>query len=136
MGGGGVISAQQGTFCESAIFIRYQPIGDAPGLNREYPVETTHQLSAPQIAQNIRKLILKLFSQHISADGKFVDYKGMASSQHWPHFLLMVAQLQQADLHALTREQRLAFFINMYNVLVIHGTVVNGVPGNHLTRYK
>ena len=131
-----VISAQQGIFGESAIFIRYQPVGDAPGLNREYPVETTHQLSAPQIAQNIRKLILKLFSQHISADGKFVDYKGMASSQHWPHFLLMVAQLQQADLHALTREQRLAFFINMYNVLVIHGTVVNGVPGNHLTRYK
>ena len=60
----------------------------------------------------------------------------MAASEDWEQFKLLVAQLQAADLNSLSREERLAFFINMYNVLVIHGTVVRGVPSTMYSRYK
>ena len=60
----------------------------------------------------------------------------MSLSPLWQHFKVMVADLQEADLKHLTRDQRLAFFINIYNVLVIHGTVVRGVPDSMYSRYR
>jgi len=110
--------------------------GDKSGaLNTEFPVQH-QQVDAPNVAARIRKLILKLFAQFISEDGKFVDYQGMSLSPLWQHFKVMVADLQEADLKHLTRDQRLAFFINIYNVLVIHGTVVRGVPDSMYSRYR
>lgn len=110
--------------------------GDKSGaLNTEFPVQH-QQVDAPDVAARIRKLILKLFAQFISEDGKFVDYQGMSLSPLWQHFKVMVADLQEADLKHLTRDQRLAFFINIYNVLVIHGTVVRGVPDSMYSRYR
>jgi hypothetical protein len=35
-------------------------------------------------------------------------------------------ELQRVDVSTLTREEKLAFFINIYNALVIHVTAVLG----------
>jgi len=117
------------------VLYRYNPSSKSGVLNTEFPVQD-EQINAPDVAARIRKLILKLFAQFISEDGKFVDYQGMSLSPVWQHFKVMVAQLQEADLKNLSREQRLAFFINIYNVLVIHGTVVRGVPDSMYSRYR
>ncbi len=42
----------------------------------------------------------------------------------------MTLELQRVNLDRLSREEKLAFFINIYNALVIHGTVEKGVPSN------
>ena len=53
--------------------------GDKSGaLNTEFPVQH-QQVDAPDVAARIRKLILKLFAQFISEDGKFVDYQVCSS---------------------------------------------------------
>ncbi len=60
----------------------------------------------------------------------------MASSSLWEKFKLLVSQLQRVDVSTLSEDEKLAFFINIYNVLVIHGTVERGVPGSLYQRYK
>ena len=42
----------------------------------------------------------------------------------------MTLELQRVDLEKISREEKLAFFINIYNALVIHGTVEKGKPTN------
>ena len=46
-------------------------------------------------------------------------------------------QLQRVDLDSMVaqRNELLAFFINIYNALVIHGTIERGVPGSLWSRY-
>lgn len=92
--------------------------------------------SADKMAQDIRKIVLKLFSSFLSESGKTVDYKGMGASPLWAKFKQMATQLQRVDVEKLSDDEKLAFFINIYNVLVIHATVEKGVPTNNLQRYK
>lgn len=41
------------------------------------------QRPANEIAEGLRRLILKLFADFLSKDGKYVDYKGIATSKHF-----------------------------------------------------
>ena len=40
------------------------------------------------------------------------------------------------NLEKISLNERVAFFINVYNALVIHGTVEKGTPKNNWQRYK
>lgn len=44
------------------------------------------------------------------------------------------AELQAVSLSDLGRRERIAFFINIYNALIVHGTIVREVPDNLLKR--
>lgn len=73
----------------------------------------------------------------MSESGKTVDYKGMGASPLFTKFKKMATQLQRVDLENLSDDEKLAFFINIYNVLVIHATVERGgMPTNDLQRYR
>lgn len=91
---------------------------------------------APQVAEELRRSILKLYSQFLSKDGKGVDYKGMAESSEFLAYIKHTAELQRVKLEGMTREETLAFFINIYNALVIHANVVRGPPVTLWQRYK
>ena len=88
------------------------------------------------MSQHIRKLLLQLFSKFLSNDGSSVDYTGIKQSDLWQQFRLMSVELQRVDIGSMTEEEKLAFFINIYNVLVIHATVEKGAATNNYTRYK
>ncbi|XP_037542059.1 uncharacterized protein zgc:152951 [Nematolebias whitei] len=84
----------------------------------------------------LREMILKLFSEHLSADGKSVDYTGMSVNPAFEHYCELAIQLQRVELLSLSREEKLAFFINIYNALVIHGYLRLGAPTNMWQRYR
>ena len=65
-----------------------------------------------------------------------VDYNGMAHSNEFGAYIKHTAELQRVKLEGMTREETLAFFINIYNALVIHANVVRGPPVNLWQRYK
>lgn len=46
------------------------------------------------------------------------------------------SELQAVDLGALTHNEKLAFFINIYNALVIHGNVTLGKPTSMWSRLQ
>lgn len=116
---------------------------------------------AAELSLLLRDLILKLYSEHLSADGKVapkppcihstlrlraprvssllpqaVDYKGMSVNPTFERYSELAVQLQRVELLSLSREEKLAFFINIYNALVIHGYLRLGAPTNVFQRYR
>ncbi|XP_063070524.1 uncharacterized protein zgc:152951 isoform X1 [Engraulis encrasicolus] len=93
-------------------------------------------MKASELSEILRNLILKLFANHLSSDGKSVDYKAMSRSPSFEQYCDLAVQLQRVELDSLSREDKLAFFINVYNALVIHGNVSLGFPKNLWQRYR
>ncbi|KAK1358738.1 Cytochrome c biogenesis protein CCS1 [Heracleum sosnowskyi] len=50
------------------------------------------------------------------------------------HFRSLVSQLEEVDPRKLKHEEKLAFWINVHNVLVMHVFLVNGIPRSNLKR--
>jgi len=92
--------------------------------------------SAEQVVEEIRELMSQLFAQFLSSDGKTVDYDGIARSPLWSQYQRLATQLQRVDIETLDKDSRLAFFINIYNILCIHGLIEKGVPSNLLARFQ
>lgn len=65
-----------------------------------------------------------------------VDYKGMSVDPVFERYSELAIQLQRLELLSLSREEKLAFFINIYNALVIHGFLKMGAPTNMFQRYR
>lgn len=89
---------------------------------------------AKVVVEDVRNRILKLYDEFLSADGRAVDYEGLRASAGFAEFVDASEELQRVNLNSLSREERMAFFINVYNALVIHATCVFGTPKNTLER--
>uniref|UniRef100_A0A3B3E2G4 Zgc:152951 n=2 Tax=Oryzias melastigma TaxID=30732 RepID=A0A3B3E2G4_ORYME len=119
--------------------VRTEPLpADALPLPEENPSERAdlETDNAAELSLLLREMILKLFSEHLSADGKSVDYKGMSVNPAFERYCDLAIQLQRVELLSLSREEKLAFFINIYNALVIHGYLRLGAPTNWWHRYR
>ncbi|XP_043226984.1 uncharacterized protein LOC122384072 isoform X1 [Amphibalanus amphitrite] len=93
-------------------------------------------LPAGELAENLRKLMLTMYAENISPDGKSVNYAGIKASDNWRNYVRMARELQRVDIFGLNREEKLAFFINVYNALVVHGNIATGHPTNVWQRWK
>ena len=63
-------------------------------------------------------------------DGK-VRYGALSGSAEWIAYEARVGCLREFDPGVLkTREEKLAFWINTYNVMVVHGVIAAGVPSS------
>ncbi|XP_062287606.1 uncharacterized protein zgc:152951 isoform X3 [Scomber scombrus] len=119
--------------------VKEEPLpSDAPPLPEGNLSEETagEPDGAAELSLLLRDMILKLFSEHLSADGKSVDYKGMSANPAFERYCELAIQLQRVELLSLSREEKLAFFINIYNTLVIHGNLRLGAPTNMWQRYR
>ncbi|XP_077072838.1 uncharacterized protein LOC143723877 isoform X3 [Siphateles boraxobius] len=115
--------------------VREEPVPlDAPPVPVENSTETDG--AAWELSEALRNLILKLYSDHLSEDGKTVDYKAMSRSLYFERYCDLAVQLQRVELLSMSREEKLAFFINIYNALVIHGNLRLGFPKNIWQRYR
>lgn len=92
--------------------------------------------SAANVGEELRKLILSIYSAHLSTDGTKVNYKAIGESAEFKQYVKHTAELQRVVIETATREEKLAFFINVYNALVIHAFVTQGPPTNLWQRYK
>ncbi|XP_060077398.1 uncharacterized protein LOC132556952 [Ylistrum balloti] len=91
---------------------------------------------ADELGEEIRKLILKIYNAFLSADGKKVNYKGIAGSTEFEKYKRLTKELHRVRISEATREEKLSFFINIYNALVIHANVHVGPATNLWQRYK
>ena len=72
----------------------------------------------------------------LTSGGQSVNYAGIKASDNWRNYVRMARELQRVDIFGLNREQKLAFFINVYNALVVHGNIATGHPTNVWQRWK
>lgn len=114
---------------------------DLPTVAQGRPLNTAFEWqgparAAPEVSEGMRRKLLSLYGQYVDEDGKMVDYVAMARDPGFRTYCVMAAELQKVDVSGLTREQRLAFFINCYNSLVIHANTVIPPAKNLLGRLK
>ena len=77
-----------------------------------------------------------LYESYLSDDGRQVDYAGLKESIAFQALVDATCELQTCDLGGMTCAQLLAFFINVYNILIVHATTVLGTPENMLKRLR
>jgi len=97
-------------------------------------VKTLNQIPGV-IPEPVKDLAPKLMSSIGELKGLFysvdrgrVDYEAMKRSREYGSYLESAAHLKVFDLESLvTREEKLAFWINLYNTLVVQGVVELGL---------
>ena len=82
--------------------------------------------SALDVALGINTAILSLYGEHVTSDGKGVNYGAMVASPAFVDYVQTTAQLQFVALDALAPQELKAFVLNIYNALVIHAIAVRG----------
>ena len=60
------------------------------------------------------------------------ESEGSASEYDWVKFWDEISLLQCIDLRRLTETEKTAFFLNLYHVMVLHGTLVFGPPSTSI----
>ena len=71
-----------------------------------------------------------------SLPSQSVDYRGISQSRKFATYVRATAELKRVDLASLNREEKLAFFINIYNALVIHAFIIQGPPTSLWKRFR
>lgn len=67
--------------------------------------------------------------------GDDIDYSTLAKSEDFRQYTLSAAELQRVQLVALNHDERIAFFVNCYNLLCLHAHVTHGPPNNLIRRW-
>jgi hypothetical protein len=94
-------------------------------LNSEVAAATG--ASPTEIAEALRKLRNDLKSEALDEDGQ-VDYAKLRSSPTFAEMKATSGLLQAIDLDEMSDDpERIAFWINLYNVLAIHGVLALGI---------
>ncbi|XP_041359052.1 uncharacterized protein LOC121375589 [Gigantopelta aegis] len=123
------------SFQDNDVYYRLLDDEETHALNAGHMSDCEPQ-AAIELGEDLRKIILKLYSAFLSPDGKKVDYKGIGASVEFKHYVRLTKELQRVQIASSSREEKLAFFINIYNALVIHANIVRGPPDNLWQRYK
>ncbi|XP_003564062.1 uncharacterized protein LOC100838368 [Brachypodium distachyon] len=89
-----------------------------------------------EIASRLRMLSYAIFEAYVSEDGRHVDYRSIQGSEEFKRYIRTTEELQRVEISDFSREERLAFFINLYNMMAIHALVTCGHPAGPLDRKK
>lgn len=77
-----------------------------------------------------------IYASFLNDEGTRVDYDGIKKSEVFATYEKLAQQLQRVNIAELDENGKLAFFINIYNALIIHGQVRLGIPPSFLARLR
>ncbi|KAL7127799.1 hypothetical protein ABFS83_14G275300 [Erythranthe nasuta] len=89
-----------------------------------------------EISARLRFLLRAILEAYSSEDGRHVDYRSIHGSEEFARYLRIVEELQRVELFEISREEKLSFFINLYNMMSVHAILVWGHPLGALERRK
>jgi hypothetical protein len=92
--------------------------------------------STTSVDRELRALINKLFVRHLSSDGRWVDYQALMLDKDFVNFVSLTRGLRDLDVLEMSRARRLAFFLNIYNALLIHAITILGRPRSFVARFR
>ncbi|XVE91786.1 hypothetical protein REPUB_Repub01dG0041600 [Reevesia pubescens] len=84
--------------------------------------------SASFLADRLTKLMSAILEAYASDDRRLVNYYAISKSEEFRRYLNLARDLQRINLQLLTSDERLAFFLNLYNAMVIHAVISIGHP--------
>ncbi|XP_039135129.1 uncharacterized protein LOC120272372 [Dioscorea cayenensis subsp. rotundata] len=84
---------------------------------------------ASLVGQKLTKLMFAILEAYASNDRHQLDYTRIGASEEFRRYVNLVQDLQRVDIFALTTDEKMAFFLNLYNAMVIHAVIRLGPPG-------
>ncbi|XP_062506742.1 uncharacterized protein LOC134183265 [Corticium candelabrum] len=85
---------------------------------------------AGSLSRKLQKLMLRMKGEHMSEDGRSVDYRALRKSEVFKEYQEKTLLLRTVDIRSLQENDRLAFYINVYNALGLHGLAIQDKPLN------
>lgn len=106
---------------------RAAEVSDAPiVLNAPVDGHDAATTGNADVPGRLRRSAGRLVAEFV--DGKRVDYDGLRASDAFADYVALARSLGDFDLRSLeTQNARLAFWINLYNALVVHSVLESGV---------
>ncbi|KAJ3451599.1 electron carrier/ protein disulfide oxidoreductase [Anaeramoeba flamelloides] len=92
-------------------------------INQENGINNTYTL-----AKQLLSILMDLLDAHYSVSRKTVNLKTISKSISFQKFVNLTGNLQLVDLNGMSDNERLAFFLNVYNTLFLHSLIVYGFP--------
>ncbi|XP_010918370.1 uncharacterized protein [Elaeis guineensis] len=89
---------------------------------------------AAVVGQRLAKLMSAILEAYASDDRRHLDYGRISTSEEFRRYVNLVQDLQRVDLFALPADEKMAFFLNLYNAMVIHAVIRLGRPGGVIDR--
>lgn len=97
-------------------------------------VENLSSTKEPHSVAELHRLMNRLKMQYLHDKGQKVDYAGLETSSLWNELEACIADLRQLDPISWPQQAQRSFWINLYNVLVLHAVIVRGHPGTNPLR--
>ncbi|CAH8356764.1 unnamed protein product [Eruca vesicaria subsp. sativa] len=89
---------------------------------------------AVTVGQKLFKIMTAILESYSSDDRSRVDYMRISQSEEFRRYLNLAQDLQRLNLLELSTEEKLAFFLNLYNAMVIHALIRIGRSDGMITR--
>lgn len=89
--------------------------------------------SSMSLINRLSALMGKVESNNADADGN-VDYIAALNDENYWTFEEAVCELQGVDFSSMDDKTKLAFGMNLYNVMIKHAFIKVGIPGSNLQR--
>ncbi|KAK9115648.1 hypothetical protein Sjap_014595 [Stephania japonica] len=89
---------------------------------------------AALVSQKLTKLMFAMLESYASEDRRHVDYTGISNSEEFRRYVNLAQDLQRVNLLSLSGNEKLAFFINLYNAMIIHAVIRLGCPEGMIDR--
>ncbi|KFK38557.1 hypothetical protein AALP_AA3G129100 [Arabis alpina] len=90
--------------------------------------------NAAMVGEKLFKIMTAILEAYSSDDHSRVDYMSISQSEEFRRYLNMAQDLHRSNLLELSKEEKLAFFLNLYNAMVIHALIRIGRPEGMIAR--
>ncbi|XP_020215486.1 uncharacterized protein LOC109799332 [Cajanus cajan] len=90
--------------------------------------------AAAAICLRLTKIMSAILESYASDDRQHVDYEAISKSEEFRRYVNMTQDLQRVNLLELSENEKLAFFLNLYNAMVIHAVISVGCPEGVIDR--
>lgn len=108
------------------------------GSGRAMPLNCAGDEPGPadnRIAGDLRRIVALVKAGYGSADGGRIDYAALRDSEDMERIEMCAARLRGLDPRGLLgRDERTAFWINLYNALTVHAIIAFEVEGSVLRK--
>ncbi|KAA8532318.1 hypothetical protein F0562_032351 [Nyssa sinensis] len=84
---------------------------------------------AEMVSQRLTKIMSAILESYASEDRRHLDYMGISNSEEFRRYVNLAQDLHRVNILTLSADEKLAFFLNLYNAMVIHAVIRIGHPG-------
>ncbi|KAJ6253670.1 electron carrier/ protein disulfide oxidoreductase [Anaeramoeba flamelloides] len=81
-----------------------------------------------QLIEELLTMVLDLLNIGYSISNKSINLKSVSKMIPFTRFVKKTAKLKYVNLDLMNDKQRLCFFLNCYNVMMLHSFIINGIP--------